>query len=425
MEPVYFSVTNSEDPQNPLRFVLGPKDKPLKVGRNKKSSIVVSQTGISWDHLEIRPSQRGDEGAEFSLCVRDVSSNGVGLRRSRKGELQRLEKDVDTELPPGASLEMPFRVKATEGQTEDACRTVLHVSIDGVDSPSSELTESDPEEQVEEAPVAEDRQREAMFNPEASPEVERQRKRKAKGGTANGQDQSAKDRPAKERKRKHDFTPGQFVKVVGLKGAKASLNGNAGLLVEWDPAHSAWKVRMEDGSGKAFRPSNLEPHKIKAPTFPQPGLAKESEASQAAAAAQGSSGGTGSALAAPPPPPPTDSPAASCSGAAQGPPGPPQPGNRSQQPSQVQAAAATAAPTVPAWQGMAHVLNGKAAMAALLPMPPPMIPMPLLPGMMPFPGMTPLGMPLLPGLMPGLPTPFPMPTLPTGMPLPARPARPP
>ena len=34
-----------------------------------------------------------------------------------------------------------------------------------------------------------------------------------------------------------------------------------GLLVEWDEANKAWKVRMEDGSGKAFRPVNLEPHR--------------------------------------------------------------------------------------------------------------------------------------------------------------------
>eukprot|EP00930_Biecheleria_cincta_P090698 TRINITY_DN80140_c0_g1_i1.p1 TRINITY_DN80140_c0_g1~~TRINITY_DN80140_c0_g1_i1.p1 ORF type:complete len:413 (-),score=84.81 TRINITY_DN80140_c0_g1_i1:5-1243(-) len=411
MEPVYFSVTSSEDPQNPLRFVLGQKDEPLKVGRNKKSSIVVTQTGISWVHLEIRPSQKGDENAEPSLCVRDVSSNGVGLRRSRKGELQRLEKDVDTELPPGASLEMPFRVKAVEGQSEDTLRTVLHLSIDGVDSPSSELTESEPEEQVEKTPLTEDQQSrdadkalqsEPMFDPEAKPEVEGQRKRKAKGGTTND-----RERPAKERKSKHSFTPGQFVKVVGLKGAKASLNGSTGLLVEWDAGHSAWKVRMEDGSGKAFRPSNLELHQIKAPTLPLPGLVKEPGASQAAAQ---SGSGTGSVPSALPPPPPEGGPAPGSQPAAPGPPGPP--GNRPQQ--RPQAVTATAA------TGM---MPGLPHMPTLLPMPPPILPMPMLPGMMSMPGM-PLGMPLLPGLMGGLTNPFTMPTLPPRMPLPTRPARP-
>lgn len=413
MEPVYFSVTSSEDPQNSLRFVLGQEDEPLKVGRNKKSSIVVTQTGISWVHLEIRPSQKGDEHAEPLLCVRDVSSNGVGLRRSRKGELQRLEKDVDTELPPGASLEMPFRVKAVEGQSEDTLRTVLHLSIDGVDSPSSELTESDHEEAVEEAPLTEDQQSkdaakalpsESMFNPEASPEVERQRKRKTKGGSTNDE-----ERPAKERKSNHNLTPGQFVKVVGLKGGKASMNGKAGLLVEWDPDHSYWKVRMEDGSGKAFRPSNLELHQIKAPTLPLPGLATESGASQAAAQA---GSGTGSGRSAPPPPPPENGPVPGSQSAALGPPGPPVPGNRPQQPAQSMHATAAAA-----------MVPGLPQIPTLLPMHPSLLAMHMLPGMMSMPGM-PLGMQLLPGLMGGLPSPFPMPTLPPRMPLPTRPARP-
>lgn len=402
MEPVYFSVTSSEDPQNSLRFVLGQKDEPLKVGRNKKSSIVVTQTGISWVHLEIRPSQKGDEQAEPSLCVRDVSSNGVGLRRSRKGELQRLEKDVDTELPPGASLEMPFRVKPVEGQSEDTLRTVLHLSIDGIDSPSSELTDSEPEEL--ELVDEEDQQSkgaakalpsESMFNPEASPEVERQRKRKAKGVTTND-----KERPAKERKSNHNLTPGQFVKVVGLKGGKASLNGKSGLLVEWDPEHSAWKVRMEDGSGKAFRPNNLEPHQIKAPTLPLPGPGSSQAAAQ----------GTGGSLSAPPPPPPEVGPAPGSQSAA---PGPPLPGNKPLQPAQAMHAAVAAG-----------LMPGLPQIPTMLPMPTSLLPMGMLPGMMSMTGM-PLGMPLLPGLMGGLPNPFSMPTLPPRMPLPTRPARPP
>merc|ERR1711920_809847 len=36
------------------------------------------------------------------------------------------------------------------------------------------------------------------------------------------------------------------------------LNGKPCTILEFDKAHGYWKVRMEDGSGKAFRAANLE-----------------------------------------------------------------------------------------------------------------------------------------------------------------------
>jgi len=263
MEPINFSVTSSDDAENPLRFVLCPKDDSLKVGRSKKCGVLVDRNGVSWVHMEITPWTKCAEDAAQSLCVKDISSNGVGLRRTRGSDLQRLEKDVETEVPHGAVLVLPFRVKVPEGETEDSQRTFLSVSIDGVNSPSSELSDSEAEEAIADkaAPGNRDRSRSRsprkdLFNPEDNPVVDGKSKKKAAG---------EKDKTAKK---SHSFNAGEFVKVINLKGKVALLNGKVGLLVEFDSEKGAWKVRMEDGSGKAFRPANLRPHKVQKPTMP-------------------------------------------------------------------------------------------------------------------------------------------------------------
>eukprot|EP00434_Breviolum_minutum_P038480 symbB.v1.2.034133.t2/scaffold4356.1/size40753/3 len=144
-EPVFFTVTSSEDP-TPLHFQLGATDDPLKVGRNKKCGIVVNQPGVSWVHLEIKFSPQTG-----GLSLRDLSTNGVGLRCGRNDSMAKVEKEVDTEIPSGATLTLPFRVRPTQEELQ----TTLTFSIDGVDSPSSELTES--EEEAPEVPHTEER----------------------------------------------------------------------------------------------------------------------------------------------------------------------------------------------------------------------------------------------------------------------------
>jgi len=53
------------------------------------------------------------------------------------------------------------------------------------------------------------------------------------------------------------IAPGARVRVVGLQ-ARTEVNGQLGQVVEWDEPEARWKVRMMDGSGKMFRPCNLE-----------------------------------------------------------------------------------------------------------------------------------------------------------------------
>lgn len=318
---VFFSVTTSDDP-TPMHFQLSAKDDPLKVGRNKKSGIVVNKPGVSWVHLEIKFSPETG-----GLLLRDLSTNGVGLRSGRNDTMTKVEKEVDTELPSGAAITLPFRIRPTQGELQ----TTLTFSIDGVDSPSSELTES--EEAVEVV-------------------QERKGKRKKPEGKDKGKE--------KKKKVKHEFTAGQFVRVVGLK-AKGELNGKVGLLMEWDEGNGYWKVRMEDGTGKAFRPANLEPHKAEPPKSEDGPVVRTI----------------------PPPPPDEPAPATAARQVPPGPPGPPANGVKPKEAAVPQVLRLPILPTMPATM-------------------PPMMPVP-----MPMPTMMPMlspGLPLMPPMM-GLPLP--------------------
>eukprot|EP00931_Biecheleriopsis_adriatica_P082088 TRINITY_DN55493_c0_g1_i1.p1 TRINITY_DN55493_c0_g1~~TRINITY_DN55493_c0_g1_i1.p1 ORF type:complete len:465 (+),score=85.64 TRINITY_DN55493_c0_g1_i1:84-1478(+) len=452
MEPVKFSITSSEDEDNPVRFSLGPKDAALSVGRNKKSSIVVNQAGVSWTHLEIHYRSEGDEPG---LAVKDTSSNGVLLRKVRGGPQDRLEKDALVAMTSGACLILPYRVRAAPGQKDSELQTTLTLHIDGVDSPSSMLSESEPEEE-EAAPVNGDAEKPAaeaaaaaaapaeekeegetkspsrrksplrtedleIFNPEASPEVERKGKRK-KSSAEDGKKKSGKDEEKKSKKVKHSFAPGQFVRVVNLK-AKGDLNGKVGLLVEWEESKGFWKVRMEDGTGKAFRPANLEPHVVPPPTLPAAAGADTVPPPPPSGPAPPESvpGPPG----APPGPPPAPAPPATA------PPGPPAPAAPQVAPLPmppgvaapglpVQVATAPTPPRLTTAGGLPVQAKGVPTPrdpppVASLPLPAaPTLPMPL-PVMPPL-GMMPmtLGMPMLPTGLPLLPPAIPL----VGMPLP-------
>jgi len=75
----------------------------------------------------------------------------------------------------------------------------------------------------------------------------------------------------------HRFNPQDRVRVVGLQ-TQAALNGCLGTIVEWEADQERWKVVLDDGSGKLFRPSNVEP-------LDDPGTAPGAPAPAAPAAA--------------------------------------------------------------------------------------------------------------------------------------------
>lgn len=53
------------------------------------------------------------------------------------------------------------------------------------------------------------------------------------------------------------FQPGERVSIAGLR-ARAELNGQTGVLVEFLADHDRWRVRMDDGTGKCFLRANLQ-----------------------------------------------------------------------------------------------------------------------------------------------------------------------
>merc|ERR1719443_2077007 len=53
------------------------------------------------------------------------------------------------------------------------------------------------------------------------------------------------------------FSPGQRVRVMGLK-TRTELNGLQATVKEWDASECRWKVWMDDGSGKMFKPEHVE-----------------------------------------------------------------------------------------------------------------------------------------------------------------------
>lgn len=62
--------------------------------------------------------------------------------------------------------------------------------------------------------------------------------------------------------------PGQHVRICQLK-AQPWLNGEEGVLMDFDPELSRWKVHMKDGSGKALRAENLEVVEASAKDVPE------------------------------------------------------------------------------------------------------------------------------------------------------------
>lgn len=56
---------------------------------------------------------------------------------------------------------------------------------------------------------------------------------------------------------KHDFQPGQRVRIVSLQ-AQPALNGMEGILIDFDHVLGRWKVHMDDGTGKALKPAHLQ-----------------------------------------------------------------------------------------------------------------------------------------------------------------------
>eukprot|EP00928_Gymnodinium_smaydae_P061691 TRINITY_DN45721_c0_g1_i1.p1 TRINITY_DN45721_c0_g1~~TRINITY_DN45721_c0_g1_i1.p1 ORF type:complete len:317 (+),score=76.83 TRINITY_DN45721_c0_g1_i1:79-951(+) len=81
----------------------------IRIGRSPVADFSIEHRGISQYHAELRLLPDSD-GVQ-RLSVRDLSSNGTGLKRPGAERAVCLKKDADETLVDGAQLLIPMRVK--------------------------------------------------------------------------------------------------------------------------------------------------------------------------------------------------------------------------------------------------------------------------------------------------------------------------
>lgn len=100
----------------------------VRIGRSPVADFVIEHRGVSQYHAELRLLPDGKNPAR--LCIRDVSSNGTGIKRPGADEAVNLPKNGDEPVVDGAQLLVPMRLK--ENHLGRAWITVnLHGFVDG------------------------------------------------------------------------------------------------------------------------------------------------------------------------------------------------------------------------------------------------------------------------------------------------------
>jgi len=314
------SITSSDAPDVPLNLVLCPDAEPIKIGRNPKNEVVVNRGGVSWTHLELLVSTDAHDNA--ILEVKDLSSNGAVLqlpyqhgRRLEKGVatavphcavlllpyrvkeeaeasgnartqlLVRIEGEEDPVPPPpdGEAAPMPLHPDQAPPPPPEDEQPAVHSGA------SMEVQAPPPPPEPNLAARSRSRSRSRRspgrralrdsYDPEATHDagttmvdaadaaVESVLASRSEVATAvesngsrrgrRGEKENAPTANARPANNGAALTPGCKVRVVGFQ-AKGEWNGKCGTLLQLDAVAGIWKVRMEDGSGKAFRPRNLE-----------------------------------------------------------------------------------------------------------------------------------------------------------------------
>lgn len=101
----------------PWRFRLRPGGHPVKIGRLMGCGIHLDYItkGISNVHAEVSLLESGVHGKDTPrLTIKDLSTNGCGLRRSDTSEVLKVPEGAQDPVPHNALLKLPFRVKAKD-----------------------------------------------------------------------------------------------------------------------------------------------------------------------------------------------------------------------------------------------------------------------------------------------------------------------
>jgi len=108
---------------------------PIRIGRAPGNDVIVESRGVSQYHAELRLVQNPGESAP-TLCVRDLSMNGTGLRRPDGKAPFHLDKRADVGVPDGSVLLVPMLLKVSQS-TDDRgwLRVDLGEQVGGAEAP--------------------------------------------------------------------------------------------------------------------------------------------------------------------------------------------------------------------------------------------------------------------------------------------------
>lgn len=80
----------------------------IRIGRSPAVDFAIEHRGVSQYHAEFKVIS---EDGKPKLCIRDLSSNGTGLKRQDADAATCLQRDKDEPVPDGSVLLVPMRLK--------------------------------------------------------------------------------------------------------------------------------------------------------------------------------------------------------------------------------------------------------------------------------------------------------------------------
>lgn len=132
--PVRITLRFGSNGGNPQHHTLrqGQED-CLRIGRDPASEVPVNLPGVSWAHAELRLCK--GSSAEPSLCLRDLSSNGTGLKDG-SGGIARVKRGVDVEVPLNSLVVLPLKIKAATSANALESRMCFAVELGEAEAPT-------------------------------------------------------------------------------------------------------------------------------------------------------------------------------------------------------------------------------------------------------------------------------------------------
>eukprot|EP00927_Polykrikos_kofoidii_P055190 TRINITY_DN4947_c0_g1_i1.p2 TRINITY_DN4947_c0_g1~~TRINITY_DN4947_c0_g1_i1.p2 ORF type:complete len:211 (-),score=37.35 TRINITY_DN4947_c0_g1_i1:462-1019(-) len=116
----------------------------IRIGRSPLANFSVEHRGISQNHAEFRLLPDSG-GRGLQLCIRDLSSNGTGLKKAGSEKAQPVKKDTDEPIANGSVLLVPMRLKVTHSGRAWITVTIQEIIQDEAPKGGSASDEEDPE----------------------------------------------------------------------------------------------------------------------------------------------------------------------------------------------------------------------------------------------------------------------------------------